>query len=123
MTEQMSIEAKVPANEKKGTPQIGPVTVAVTTGSTAKEMIEMFGDEPVKSNANAHWTVTVQAGIRRDLSAGKSEKEIQTKYASAKMGVAAARTTGVTIDAIKAAWPTMSAEDKKTLLADLQKSK
>ena len=97
--------------------------ITVSSPETAKEGIEMFGDAPVNSNSLAHWVVTLQAGIRRELKAGKSEKEIQAKFAGAKMGVAAARTTGVTIAAIKAAWPTMSAEDKKALLADLQKSK
>ena len=39
MPEKMTATAKVPANEKKGTKELGPCTVSVNTGKDSKEMI------------------------------------------------------------------------------------
>ena len=99
------------------------VSVVVQVPETAEEAIKVYGDGSVLSNALAHWVVTIQAGIRRLIKAKTSAEAIQAKFTNAKMGVAAARTGVDPIAAIKAKWPTMSAEDKKAFIADLQKAK
>ena len=81
-------------------------TVSVNTGADAQESIKLFGDDAVNSNANANWTVTIQAGIRRLLKAGKGEAEVQAAFEGCKMGVALARVSDPT-SAILAKWPDM----------------
>ena len=72
----LTVAAKVPANKEKGTKELGPCIVTVPTGATAAEMIQMFGDEGVKSNAEANWTVTLQSNIRSGLKKGKTPETI-----------------------------------------------
>ena len=67
MTEQMTVTARVPANKDKGTAELGPCTISVSTGKDGKAMIALFGDEAVKSNADANWIVTLQSNIRAAL--------------------------------------------------------
>lgn len=99
MTAKLTVTAKVPANKEKGTNELGPASVTVVTGETAAEMIQLFGDEAVKSNADANWRVTIQGNIRSALRAGKSATEIQAQLGTAKLGVA---TRGVAVDPIQA---------------------
>lgn len=82
------VTAMVPASEKKGTKQLGPVTITVECGETAKENIELFGDEAVNSNAMSNWVVTLQSGIRSALKSGLDAAAIQAKLGTARMGVA-----------------------------------
>jgi len=98
-------------------------SIVVQAPETAEEAIKEFGGEPVLSNCMAHWIVTLQAGVRRLIKAKNSPEAIQAKFANAKMGVAAVRSGVDAIEAIKAKWPTMSAEEKKAFIADLQKVK
>jgi len=94
--------------------------IEVQTGETAKEAIELFGDEAVLSNANANWVVTLQSGIRRMLVAGKSQEEIQKEIGTSKMGVSRAK-TGVSAQvAIKKQWANWSDEERKKFIADLK---
>ena len=121
MPEKLSVTAKVPANKKKGTKELGPATIVVNSGKTAKEMIEMFGDDAVKTNATANWVVTIQSNIRAGLKKGETQEQIQARLADAKMGVAA---KGVKVDPIQAYLATFQSatpEEQKKLHADLQK--
>ena len=78
------VEAKVP-EKKEGdkviAKQIGPVSITVQTGETATEMIKMFGEDAVKSNANANWVVTLQSNIRARLKKGETVEQIQAASA------------------------------------------
>lgn len=97
-------------------------SITVKAPETAEEAIKAFGSESVLSNSMAHWVVTLQSGVRRSIKAGNSPEMIHSKFADAKMGVAAVRSGADPIAAIKAKWPTMSAQDKKDFISDLQKS-
>lgn len=107
-----TVTAQVPENKAKGTPQLGPVSVVIETGETATEMIKMFGDDPVKTNAQANWDVTIQGGIRGGLRRGETQEQIQTRLGSAKMGVAV---KGVKVDpkqAYLAAFASMTPQEQ-----------
>lgn len=117
MADKMEVTAKVPAKDDQPEKQ---ATVFVNTGATAAEMIEMFGEEAVRSNANANWTVTLQAAIRRGLNAGKTPEQVATELADAKMGV---KTTLGRVDPIQASlamFKTMSKKERQDYLANLK---
>ena len=112
------LQVSAKASGEEGAPT---AVVSVNTGDNAEESIKMFGSENVNSNANANWTVTIQAGMRRLLKAGKSQEEIQAAYADAKMGVALARVSDPT-SAILAKWPSMTEADRTDFLKKLKGS-
>lgn len=126
MPEKLTITAQVPEKKDKATgkitsPQLGPATIAIDTGATAAEMIQMFGDEAVKSNAVANWVVTIQGNIRAALKRGENQEQIQANLASAKMGVA---TKGARVDPVQAylaQFQTATPDKQKEMLAELQK--
>lgn len=85
---QVEVSARVPANEKKGTKELGPAVINVNYSETLEEAQSMFGAEAILSNAFANWKVTLQSAIRTALKQGMSQEEIQAKLGEAKMGVA-----------------------------------
>lgn len=123
MSEKLSVTAKIPAGKDKdgkATPELGPATISVNTGETAKKMIEIFGDEAVKTNAIASWVVTLQGAIRSGLKKGEDQKAMQARLGSAKMGISA---KGVKVDP-KQAWLAMfdagTPEEKTKMITDLK---
>ena len=94
-------------------------TIEIQTGETAKEAIEMFGDEAVLTNANANWVVTVQGGIRRMLVAGSSQEDIQKAVGDTKMGVSRVKSADHTV-AIKKQWANWSPEQRAQFIKDLK---
>lgn len=111
MPEKLSVTAKVPENKEKGIKEM-VAAINVNVGTTAKELIEMFGDEAVKTNAIANWVVTLQGNIRSGLRRGESPESIQTRLGNAKMGVAA---KGVKVDpkqAYLAAFASMTPQEQ-----------
>ena len=117
------VEAKVP-EKKEGDKviqkQLGPVQIKIKTGDTAAEMIALFGDAAVKSNADANWTVTIQSNIRSRLKKGETVDQIQAALGSAKMGVAVAGAKVDPIQAYLAMFATASPEKQKEMLKELQ---
>ena len=117
------VEAKVP-EKKEGdkviAKQIGPVSITVQTGETATEMIKMFGEDAVKSNANANWVVTLQSNIRARLKKGETAEQIQAALGSAKMGVAVAGSKVDPIQAYLAMFASATPEKQKEMLKELQ---
>lgn len=94
----------------------------VEVPETVEEAIEVFGSDAVNSNAISNWVVTLQAAVRRMHTAGKTEEEIQTAMASAKMGVA---TSGGRIDPIQASlakFKTMNEEEQQEYLNKLREA-
>jgi len=97
---QKEISAQVP--EKKDAQGVvtqkglGPISVVVNYAENLDEALEMYGEEPVLSNAFANWRVTLQSGIRNALKSGLTQEQIQEKIGSAVMGVA---TSGGRVDA------------------------
>ena len=117
------VEAKVP-EKKEGdkviAKQIGPVSITVQTGETATEMIKLFGEDAVKSNANANWVVTLQSNIRARLKKGETAEQIQAALGSAKMGVAVAGSKVDPIQAYLAMFASATPEKQKEMLKELQ---
>jgi len=117
------VEAKVP-EKKEGdkviAKQIGPVSITVQTGETATEMIKMFGEDAVKSNANANWVVTLQSNIRSRLKKGETAEQIQAALGNAKMGVAVAGSKVDPIQAYLAMFASATPEKQKEMLKELQ---
>ena len=120
-TMQMQVTAKIPANEKKGTPQLGPVTVTVQTYATAAEMIKAFGDEAVKSNAETSWKSTIQAGIRTALLKGATPEQIQETLGASKMGVTGQKISIDPVQAFMAKFVSSPPAEQQKLLAELTK--
>lgn len=125
MSEKLSITARVPAKAAKdgnpAVPELGPVTIIVNNGSTAKEQIEMFGDEAVHSQSTAAWSVTVQGNIRSGLKKGENQNTIQARLGEAKMGVA---TKGAKVDPIQAyllMFQNETPENQKDMVKELTK--
>lgn len=120
MPEELQATAQVPANKEKGTPQLGPCTITVQTGETIAEMVQMFGMEAVKSNAEANWIVALQSNIRAGLRRGETPEQIQARLKDAKMGVAQ---KGVKVDPVQAymaKFATASPEEQQKMLKELQ---
>lgn len=121
MSTSLQVTAKIPANAKKGTPQLGPATVTVSSGATAKELIEMFGDEAVRTNAVANWIITLQSGIRAGLVKGETQEQMQARLGSAKMGIS---NKGVVVDpekAYTAQFMAATPEDQDKMIKELIK--
>lgn len=121
--ESLTVTAKVPEKkegDKVVRAQIGPVSITVQTGSTAAEMIQLFGDKAVKSNADANWIVTLQSNVRARLLKGEKVETIQAALGTAKMGVAV---KGASVDpeqAFLAMFAAATPEKRKEMLANLQ---
>lgn len=125
MPEKLTVTAQVPEKKDKDgkvtSPQLGPVTVAVDSGATAAEMIQMCGDEAVKSNAIANYVVTLQSNIRSGLKRGETQDQIQARLAGAKMGVAAKGARIDPVQAYLAQFQGATPEKQKEMLAELQR--
>jgi len=121
----LQVQATVPerkdASGKVIQPTVGPFTIAVKTGDNAAEMIQMFGDEAVKSNAESNWTVTLQSAMRTGMKKGETQEQLQARLGSAKMGVTI---KGVKVDPVQAylaQFASATPEKQKEMLAELQK--
>lgn len=94
--------------------------VIVNYGKDVNESVELFGADAVNSNALANWIVTIQAGIRRAHSAGKTDDEIQDLLGSAKMGIAVSGGRVDPIQASLAKFKTMDADEQAEYLEKLR---
>jgi hypothetical protein len=124
MMEKLTVEAKVPEKkegDKVVRAQIGPVSITVDTGSTAAEMIQLFGDKAVKSNADANWVVTLQSNIRARLLKGENAAVIQAALGTAKMGVAVKGAKVDPVQAYLAMFQSATPEKQAEMLAELKK--
>lgn len=124
MPEKMKVQATVPEkkNEKGEVvqKQIGPFTIEVTTGTSAEELVQLFGGDAVKSNAESNWTVTIQSNMRAGMKKGETQEQLQARLGQAKMGVAA---RGVIVDPVQAyiaKFQSATPEQQKAMLAELQ---
>jgi hypothetical protein len=115
------VQAKVPANKAKGTPELGPATIIVKTGENVEEMKKMFGDEAVVSNANANWKVTLQSSIRSALKRGETQEQMQARLGAAKMGVAVAKAAIDPKQAWLASYQAATPAERKKMKAELLK--
>ena len=115
MAEVKDVSAKSPKLERE-------TVIMVNYGENVDESVEMFGADAVNSNALANWIVTLQAGIRRAHSAGKTDDEIQDLLGSAKMGIAVSGGRVDPIQASLAKFKTMSGDEQADYLEKLRAS-
>ena len=120
----LTVQANVP--EKKDAAgkimqiAVGPYSITVETGDNAAEMIKLFGDEAVKSNADANWVVTLQSNMRAGMKKGETMAAMQARLGAAKMGVAQ---TGAKVDPVQAylaMFQSATPEVQAKMLADLK---
>ena len=100
--------------------KLGPIMVEVDYPETLEEAQEVFGAEPILSNAFANWRVTLQSNIRAALKKGEAEDAIFARLAAAKMGVAQA---GGKIDAeaaFRAKFLAATPEKRKEMIKQLR---
>ena len=100
--------------------KLGPIAVEVDYPETLEEAEQLFGAEPILSNAFANWRVTLQSNIRASLKRGELEDAIATRLATAKMGVAQA---GGKIDAeaaFRAKFLAATPEKRKEMIKQLR---
>ena len=121
MSTSLVVTAKVPANKENETPELGPTSITVNTGETAKEMIEMFGDEAVKTQAQGAWVVTLQGNIRSGLRKGETQEQMQARLGTAKMGISSKGATVDPTQAYQAQFLAATAEAQVKMIKDLQK--
>ncbi len=119
MSKSVSIAAKVPANEEKGTVE-QVATITVQSPETVKEAVEMYGEEAILTNCFANWRVTLQGNIRSALKKGEKGDSIAARLAGAKMGVAQTGGTVNAEDAYIAMYASATPERQKEMLAALK---
>jgi len=119
----LKVQATVPekrdASGKLLQAQIGPYTITVKSGATAKESIELFGDEAVHSNADANWVKTLQASMRTGMKRGWNQAQLQANLGSAKMGVAQRSAPIDPKQAFLAMYAAATPEEQKRMIAEL----
>ena len=124
MPEKLTVTAKVPAKkavgDKPATPELGPCTVIVGTGKDSAEMIQMFGSEAVKTNAEASWIITLQSNIRGGLKKGETPDQIALRLKDAKMGIAQKGTQIDPVQAYLAKFQGATPAEQQKMLADLK---
>ena len=111
----MQVSAKV-ANPGEGVSGES-VSVDYNFGDGLQGMIEQFGEEVVSSRARASFVIDLQAFIRRQINAGKSEAEIQEAAAGWKPGVKAAGKSPA--DKLKALLEGKSEEEVQKILEEV----
>ena len=123
--QKLRVTALVPekrdASGKVTQKQLGPATIEVPFGETATESIQMFGDEPVNSNAAANFVVKLQGNIRTGLKKGEVEAQLQARLGSVKMGVAIAKTAVDPEMAWLAKYQMSTPEERKKMKRELEK--
>jgi len=98
-------------------------TILVDFGETAVESIKLFNDDAVNSNAFANGRVTIQAGIRSMMKAGKSDEEIQAAFSVWKLGVAREKGVADPVASLLGRWDTYSEKEQADILSKLSAKK
>lgn len=117
MPEVIRVNAKAPKVDKENPPE---ATIELETGATAQELIELYGDEPVKTNALSKFVIKIQDRIRKLLEAGKTQDEIQATLADMRMDTVTRMPGMSKKDKVQKLYSEMSAEDRKELLKALK---
>jgi len=95
-------------------------TIVLSVPETLDEARQIYGDEPILTNAMSAFVVDEQARIRANLKSGMSADEIQAARADDKMGVKLPRAAADPTTRIKSDWDKIPADVKKQLLAELK---
>ncbi len=114
-----TITAKKTIKDDKGNKKDLVGTINYDFGDNLADAIKKHDDAVVFTNYKANGTVVIQAGIRRELEANKSQTEITAKFKGYKLGTAMDRSIDVQA-AFTAKWASMSPEERKAMLVELQ---
>ena len=91
-------------------------------GANLQESITLFGEEVVFSNFVSDAKVTIQAALRRLLTAGKSQEEINEYFKTYKLGVKAAPVAVDPSQRLLSKFGTMTPEEQANLLTQLREA-
>ncbi len=94
------------------------VKVSYDMPETLDALVEKFGAEAVAGAATDSFTISIQSVIRRNFD--KSQEEIEAAVASWLPGVRQAGVKKSPAEKAKAAFASMSAEERAAFLAELQ---
>jgi hypothetical protein len=126
----ITISAKLPKNEAKGRKEEKSAELTVQfpdieadPDAALEEAKKAFGAKAILTNALSNWTVTLQGNIRSRLEKGQTQAQIQEGLGASKMGVSAPKVAMTSKEAVLAAVQTMSAEERKALIAQLMGQK
>jgi hypothetical protein len=103
--------------KEEGSPS---ASVTIQVPETLDEARQMYGDAAILSNAMANGIITLQAGIRRELKAGKTQAEIAAKLSGWKLGVAVERSAVDPKAAFLARFAAMTPEEQAAEIKKLQ---
>uniref|UniRef100_A0A6M3KWL1 Uncharacterized protein n=1 Tax=viral metagenome TaxID=1070528 RepID=A0A6M3KWL1_9ZZZZ len=120
LTVQANVPEKKDAAGKITQIAVGPYSINVETGDNATEMVKLFGDEAVKSNADANWVVTLQSNMRAGMKKGETMAAMQARLGAAKMGVSAVGAKVDPVQAYLAMFQSATPEVQAKMLADLK---
>lgn len=125
MPEKLVVQATVPERKDKDgkiiQKAIGPFNITVETGTTAAELIQLFGDAAVKSNSEDSWIVTLQSNMRSGMRRGETQAQLQARLGSAKMGVSSRGGKADPEQAYLALLASATPEEQKKMIAELVK--
>lgn len=115
----VEVTARVPADDEKKTPEL-QATVTVKFPDTFEEAKGFCGEEPILSNAQSNYVITIQSNIRNGLKRGESPEAIAARLKDSKPGVT---NRGATVDvqqAFIAKFTAATPEERRKMLATLQ---
>lgn len=97
-------------------------SIEILFPESLEEAVKAYGEEPVLSNALAHWKIILQSNIRSGLKRGETPEQIQERLKDAKMGVS--QRGGGRIDPVQAFLAKFQAatpEQQNKMLEELKK--
>ena len=95
-------------------------TISLSVPETLTEAIQVYGEEPILTQAMSAFVVDEQSRIRANIKAGMTPEAIQEARKDDKMGVKLPRASADPTARIKSDWDKIPADVKKKLLADLK---
>jgi hypothetical protein len=113
-------DMQITAKSNAGKPDEKVGSIVVKAPENLDEAREMFGPDPILSNAMANWVVTLQSSIRSGLKKGEDDTALQARLGGAKMGVAAQKASVDPIAALRSVWQQASPEEKQAIMKQLE---
>ena len=95
-------------------------SISYDFGATVAESVELFGEEVVLSNFTKSAVILAQGVIRRSVGSGLSEAQIQERFTTWKVGVAAQRVAQDPMVAAAASFAGKTPEEQAAYVKELQ---
>lgn len=96
------------------------VTVKIPYAETAADLIKMFGDGAVFSNATAKFKAAVRTSIKAAVKAGIKPADIQARFANVKMAASLRRPKMTARQKLVSAFSTATPEEQQAILMELR---